>query len=148
MVDYTRTVDPDPGRPKKDPGQVPATSGEATNVDNFFNSEYGDLPEASALSAEEMDLNIEEKNDAFIIEAELEGYEEDEIDVELIGDRLVLKASKRAIGKSGDELYHLKKKWPDIDATVDVKGVDPNGLNISFDGYVLTITLEKRTSDQ
>lgn len=143
MVDYTRTRDEDPGRPQKDPGQVPATSGEITSVDNFFNSEHGDLPETSALNAEEVDLNIEEKEDIFVIEAELEGYNEDEIDIEVQDEKLFIKASKKAVGRSDDDLYHLKKKWPDIEAQVNVQGTKTSDFETSFDGYVLTIVLEK-----
>lgn len=128
-------------------GRIPAKSGDVWSAfDDFFNSRFGDLPEASELNNFSPEVNIKETDDKFIVEAELAGLKRDEIDVEIRGDELILKGDKRSFQEDEKEdYYHMERRYGSFYRSIPLdENVDADKCDASFEDGLLRVELKKK----
>ncbi|MBR5410052.1 MAG: Hsp20/alpha crystallin family protein [Clostridia bacterium] len=89
--------------------------------------------------------DIREKDDAFILEAELPGFKKEEIDVSLEGETLTIKAEHTAEQeeKKEDSYIRRERSYGSYVRRFDVTGVDTDALRAKFEDGVLQLTLPK-----
>jgi HSP20 family protein len=88
-------------------------------------------------------VDIEETDDAYVVEAEIPGVKRGDVDIELVGDELtisgeikekerkgILRRQTRRVGR-----FELRVTLPDQ--------VDPNGVQANLDSGVLTVRVPK-----
>ena len=102
--------------------------------------------EALALGGEGMDTgNVFEKEDKFVVKAELPGMREDDIDVSVVGDTLTIKGEKKTEAEvKEDDYYHCERSYGSFFRSVALPShVDAKKIEASYEEGVLEITLPK-----
>jgi HSP20 family protein len=90
-------------------------------------------------------VDVFEKEDKFIVKAELPGMKDDDIDVSVIGDTLSIKGEKKSETEVKDEdYYRSERSYGSFYRSIPLpSNVDANKVEASFDDGVLEITLPK-----
>ncbi len=98
-----------------------------------------------------MSLDMADHGDEFIVTADLPGFEKDDIDISLRGDRLRIEAEHTAETETeeGDEEYLRKERRQQsmTRALTVPEPVDEAGVSAEYRNGVLTITLPKEMGD-
>ncbi|QLD85867.1 Hsp20/alpha crystallin family protein [Natronomonas halophila] len=94
-------------------------------------------------------VDIEETDDAYVVTADLPGFDRDDIDVELAGDRLTLSATHtEAESEEGDEdggrYLRRERRQQSVSRSVRLpEPVDEDATEAEYNNGVLTVTLPK-----
>ena len=87
--------------------------------------------------------DIIEKEDSFLIETELPGYDKSEISVSMKEGVLTIHA-EHAGEQSPDEGYIRRERtWETVERSFEVSGVDTSAISAAYVNGVLTVTLPK-----
>ena len=87
--------------------------------------------------------DIIEKDDSFLIETELPGFDKGEISVNVKEGVLTVRAEHKAERPSDEGYIRRERAWETIERTFEVTGVDTSAISASFVNGVLTVTLPK-----
>jgi HSP20 family protein len=90
-------------------------------------------------------MDVFEKDDRFVVKAELPGMKDDDIDVSVIGDTLSIKGEKKTETEVKDEdYYRCERSYGTFYRSIPLpSNVDVNKIEASFDDGVLEVTLPK-----
>ncbi len=90
-------------------------------------------------------VDIFEKEDKFVVKAELPGMKEDDIDVSVVGDTLSIKGEKKTETEIKDEdYYRCERSYGSFYRSIPIpSNVDANKIEASFEDGVLEVTLPK-----
>ncbi len=117
---------------------------------NFFN-EFGERPFNFETGSFSPSLNMTENNTAFIVEVEVPGVSEDDIEITLTQDMLIIKGEKKAEQEVKEgSYYHLERRYGSFCRNIPLspKMVDQDNVKASFDKGILTITMPKLAEAQ
>lgn len=87
--------------------------------------------------------DIIEKDDSFLIETELPGYEKSEISVNVKEGVLTVRAEHAAERPADDGYVRRERAWETIERSFEVTGVDTAAISAAYVNGVLTVTLPK-----
>ena len=90
--------------------------------------------------------DIREKDGAYILEAELPGFEKKDIDIEINDGYLTLSANHKYEHDEKDDKGNFimrERKMGSFKRTYDTAGIDVENLKASFENGVLTLTMPK-----
>jgi HSP20 family protein len=92
-------------------------------------------------------VDVFEKEDRFVVKAELPGMKEDDIDVSVVGDTLSIKGEKKTEAEIKDEdYYRCERSYGSFYRSIPIpSNVDANKIEASFEDGVLEVTLPKST---
>jgi len=124
---------------------------ELEEVERRFRDTFGQslLPAWRRLPLEEKEwipaIDVFEKEDKFVVKAELPGMKEDDIDVSVIGDILTIKGEKKTEAEvKEDEYYRCERSYGSFFRSVALPShVDAKKIEASYEEGVLEITLPK-----
>ena len=90
-------------------------------------------------------IDVFEKEDKFVVKAELPGMREDDIDVSVVADTLTIKGEKKTEAEvKEDDYYHCERSYGSFFRTVALPShVDAKKIEASYEEGVLEITLPK-----
>jgi HSP20 family protein len=90
-------------------------------------------------------VDVFEKEDRFVVKAELPGMKEDDIDVSVVGDTLSIKGEKKTEAEIKDEdYYRCERSYGSFYRSIPIpSNVDANKIEASFEDGVLEVTLPK-----
>ncbi len=94
-------------------------------------------------------VDVAERDDEFVVTADLPGYEKDDIDVTLRGDQLRIDAEREQASEEGDEseegrYLRKERRHQSVSRSIDLpEDVDDEGVSARFQNGVLTVTLPK-----
>lgn len=91
-------------------------------------------------------IDVRETDAAFVVEAELPGVAEDDLDVQLSGNTLTISGEKRFEKKEdkGEEFHYLERAYGSFARSIPLPyDVDPDSVEAVFKNGVLTLTLPK-----
>jgi HSP20 family protein len=90
-------------------------------------------------------LDVFEKDDRFVVRAELPGMKEDDIDISVIGDTLSIKGEKKTETEVKDEdYYRCERSYGSFYRSIPLPSdVDANKIEANLDDGVLEVTLPK-----
>jgi HSP20 family protein len=111
------------------------------STSRFFSSDRG-LFEREVSPA----LDIEEREDDFLVTVDLPGVDEKDLDVSVANNVLTLKGEKTGSQESKTGKVYRKETWEgSFQRTVSLpRGVDPTSISASMIDGVLRVTLPKR----
>ncbi|WP_135821989.1 Hsp20/alpha crystallin family protein [Halostella litorea] len=94
-------------------------------------------------------VDVAERDDEFVVTADLPGYEADDIDLTVADDRLHLSAERseeRAVeGDDGARYHRRERRHQSANRTVRLPdAVDESAVTAEYEHGVLTVTLPKR----
>ena len=88
-------------------------------------------------------VDVFEKEDRFVVKAELPGMKEEDIDVSVVGDTLFIRGEKKTEIKEED-YYRCERSYGSFYRSIPLpSNVDANKIEASFDGGVLEVALPK-----
>lgn len=96
-------------------------------------------------------VDLVDEGDAYVVRADLPGYDRDEIDVELAGDALAISASRADEREEREEGSYIRRerRKRSVDRTVRIPGdVDEEATEARYDSGVLTVELPKAHADE
>lgn len=122
--------------------------------DNFFR-EFFTAPSVPTERSHLAPINIAELEDAISIEVELPGVPESDIDVEVLGNQLTIRATRSFNGKTeadgaeqserGSKDYHtVEHRYGSMSRRVELpRGLDTAAIDATFENGVLALTIPK-----
>jgi HSP20 family protein len=90
-------------------------------------------------------LDVFEKEDKFVVKAELPGMKEEDIDVSVVGDTLSIRGEKKTETEIKEEdYYRCERSYGSFYRSIPLpSNVDANKIEASFDDGVLEVALPK-----
>lgn len=107
---------------------------------NFFSDFFG-----TNNAPMELRTDITDKGDSFVLEADLPGFNKDDIKIDLENDRLTIKAERHSNTETTKNGYvRRERSFGSFERSFDVSGIDTAGIKANYTDGVLTLTLPKR----
>lgn len=96
-----------------------------------------------------MSVDVADNGDEFVVTADLPGFEKDDIDISLRGDRLRISAESTAETEEGDEDFlRRERSQRSMSRTLTLpEPVDESDVSAEYRNGVLTVTLSKIVGD-
>lgn len=108
--------------------------------DNFERNFFGN----SGKSLPDFRTDIRDLGDAFVLEAELPGFEKEDIHLDLKDGVLTVTASHKTETEEKKNSYvRRERKYGSFSRAFDVTGIDEAGVTAAYRNGVLTLTLPK-----
>ena len=108
--------------------------------DNFEKKFFGNT--TASLPAFRTD--IRDQGDKFLLEAELPGFNKEDISLELKEGILTIKAEHKENQDQKDgEYIRRERRYGSFSRTFDVTGIDENGITAAYHNGILELTLPK-----
>lgn len=97
---------------------------------------------------ESMAVDLVEQDDAYVVTADLPGFERDDVDVQLTDSTLRIEAEREEATEEEEDRYiRQERRQQSAQRSVRLPGeVDRQGVNARMQNGVLTVTLPKRES--
>lgn len=106
---------------------------------NFFSDFFG-----TNNAPMELRTDITDKGDSFVLEADLPGFNKDDIKIDLENDRLTIKAERHSNTETTKNGYvRRERSFGSFERSFDVSGIDTAGIKANYTDGVLTLTLPK-----
>jgi HSP20 family protein len=111
------------------------------HLDDLFRRHFGKPDGETWMPA----VDVFEKDDKFIVKAELPGMKDEDVDVEIVGDILKIKGEKKAESEVKKEDYHRSERsYGSFYRSIPIPStVDTDKIEASFEDGVLEVTLPK-----
>ena len=107
--------------------------------DNFFN--------APTVGTTSFRTDIQDQGDKFLLEAELPGFDKEDIQLDLKDNILTIKAQHKESNEQKDEgsnYIRRERRVGSFTRTFDVTGIDENGITATYNNGILALTLPKK----
>ena len=90
-------------------------------------------------------IEVFEKEDKFVVKAELSGMKEEDIDISVVGDTLTLKGERKAESEVKEEDYYCcERSYGSFSRSIAVpSNVDANKIEANYEDGVLEVSLPK-----
>lgn len=90
-------------------------------------------------------IDVFEKEDEFVVKAELPGMTEEDIDVSVVGDTLTLKGERKAESEvKKDDYYYCERSYGSFSRSIAIpSNVDAKKIEANYEDGVLEISLPK-----
>jgi HSP20 family protein len=90
-------------------------------------------------------VDVFEKDDRFVVKAELPGMKDDDVDVSVVGDTLTIKGERKTETEvKNEDYYRCERSYGTFYRSIPIpSNVDANKIEASFDDGVLEVTLPK-----
>ena len=109
----------------------------------FFGPYYGDR-----LAAFRTD--VQETDDAYILETDLPGFKKEDIDIQIKEDMLTIKAERHAAHENKEEknnYVRVERSCGSYSRSFEISGVDTDAITAKYEDGVLTLTLPKKAPE-
>ncbi len=111
---------------------------------NFFGNPFGFFG-SNALS--EFRTDITDTGDAYVLEADLPGFNKKDIHLDINGDVLSVRAERRSAHEEKDEnerVIRSERSYGSYRRDFDLSGVEPEGITAKYEDGVLKLHLPKK----
>lgn len=111
-------------------------------LDNMERSFFGNTNVVSAFRTD-----VSDTGDAFKLEAELPGFNKDDIKIDIENDCLTISAERKLDTTDEDKKSNFVKRerfYGSYSRSFDVTGIDVDTIEAAYDNGVLTLTLPKK----
>lgn len=110
-------------------------------IDSFFNTDY--FPEA--LNNGQMKVDIKEKDNKYLLEAELPGANKDDITVELRDDMLTISVERNEqIEEEKENYIRRERRYGSQSRSFYVENINAEDIKANFENGILSISLPKK----
>lgn len=90
-------------------------------------------------------IDVYEKDNKYMVKAELPGMKEEDVDVSVVGDRLTIKGEKKAESEVKEENYYRSERsYGSFFRSIDLPSdADPSKIEANYDDGVLEVAIAK-----
>lgn len=111
-------------------------------LDDFFTDNWS--PRRS-LARDTFKINVQQNEEAYLIEAELPGVNKDEIDIDLNEGRLIISVKREEnINEEKKNYIHRESRFSAMSRSVYLADADTKGIKAKLDNGVLNITVPRQ----
>ncbi len=114
--------------------------------DRFFRSffDMSDMMGSSGLSCG-FRVDIKDQKDSYVLEAELPGLTEDQINLSVDENTLKISAETKASGEENDsEYYYRERRYGHCERSFNLEGIKQDGIQAEYKNGILYVTLPKQ----
>jgi len=112
-------------------------------LDDFFNDGFSSVPSRNLLR-DSFKIDIIEKEDEYLIEADVPGVSKDEIDLSIDDDNLCISINRvEEANKDGKNYIHRERRSSSMSRRVRLAGAKLDEIKAKLDDGVLTVTIPK-----
>lgn len=113
-------------------------------IDDFFNGSLAPTGGVNPMAAS-FKVDVEDREDAYVVDAELPGYDKDDITITLEDGRLSIAAEKsESEEEEGKNYLHKERRTSSMKRTMCFKDIDEEHLEATLDAGVLRIVVPKK----
>lgn len=119
------------------------------DMENFEKVFFGDPYYRNALA--EFKTDITDEGDHFLLEADMPGFEKNDIHLDVSGDTLTIKAERLTKNKTEDKKDRYvcsERSYGSYSRSFDITGIDAAGIKAKYNNGVLSLTLPKKVEKQ
>ena len=119
------------------------------DMENFEKAFFGDPYYRNALA--EFKTDITDEGDHFLLEADMPGFEKNDIHLDVSGDTLTIKAERLTKNKTEDKKDRYvcsERSYGSYSRSFDITGIDAAGIKTKYNNGVLSLTLPKKVEKQ
>jgi len=117
----------------------------ATDFDRLFRSLAGGVPTDRVLRPI---VNVWVEESSVKVSAELPGVAAEDVEVEVLGDRLLLKGERRSDHEDGARVHRAERFFGTFERTIPLPfEVDPEGVEARLENGVLRLDLPRREKE-
>ena len=112
---------------------------------SFFNTPFSSFFGTQDLA--EFKTDVSDEGDHYLLEADLPGFEKKDIQLEISGDTLTVRAqrhSKLEEKDKKDKLVRIERSYGSYSRQFDISGVEAEQIKARYDNGVLKLTLPKK----
>ena len=112
-------------------------------LDDFFNDSFMSSPGRNLLR-DTFKLDIEEKENEYLIEAELPGITKEEIDLNIDDDNLCISVNRvEEANDDGKNYIHRERRWTSMSRRVRLANAKLDDITAKLDNGVLSVSIPK-----
>lgn len=115
---------------------------------SFFNSPFSSFFGTQDLA--EFKTDVTDEGDHYLLEADLPGFEKKDIQLEISGDTLTVRAlrhSKVEEKDNKDKLVRIERSYGSYSRQFNISGVEAERIKARYDNGVLKLTLPKKQAE-
>lgn len=119
------------------------------DMENFEKAFFGDPYYRNALA--EFKTDITDEGDHFLLEADMPGFEKNDIHLDVSGDTLTIKAERLTKNKTEDKKDRYvcsERSYGSYSRSFDITGIDAADIKAKYNNGVLSLTLPKKVEKQ
>ena len=119
------------------------------DMENFEKAFFGDPYYRNALA--EFKTDITDEGDHSLLEADMPGFEKNDIHLDVSGDTLTIKAERLTKNKTEDKKDRYvcsERSYGSYSRSFDITGIDAAGIKAKYNNGVLSLTLPKKVEKQ
>ena len=111
-------------------------------LDNLEKNFWGDL----ATNVSSFRTDVLDKGDKFVLEAELPGFQKEDIDIRVDGNTLIVSAQHKEESeeKKDGKFIRRERKYGSFSRSFDVTDIDHGKIHAAYENGVLTVELPKQ----
>lgn len=110
----------------------------------FFGSRYNDFFRTADLA--EFKSDVTDEGDHFLLEADLPGFNKEDIHLDLDGDTLTIQAERHSNveHKEKDKVVRVERSYGSYSRQFDISNINADGIRASYNNGVLQLLLPKK----
>lgn len=96
----------------------------------------------------EFRTDLKDTGDAYVLEADLPGFEKKDINIEMNGDILTITAERHSEHEEDDKkknYIRCERSYGSYERQFDISGVESDGITAKYENGVLTLNMPKKT---
>lgn len=114
---------------------------------NFFENPWGNFFGMQDLA--EFKTDVTDEGDHYLLEADLPGFDKNDINLDITGDTLTVHAERRSRIEEKDKkdkVIRMERSYGSYSRQFDVSGIDTDKIKAKYDNGVLKIEMPKKES--
>lgn len=110
-------------------------------LDNFEKNFWGEL----STNVSSFRTDVLDRGDKFVLEAELPGFQKEDIDIQIDGGTLTISAQRTetAEEKKDGQFVRRERRFGSFQRSFDVSNIDQNNISAAYENGVLSLQLPK-----
>lgn len=110
----------------------------------FFGPRFDDFFRSADLA--EFKTDVTDEGDHYLLEADLPGFQKEDIHLDLDGDTLTIRAERHSNveKKERNKVVRVERSYGSYSRSFDISGIDTEGIKARYDNGVLQLTLPKK----
>lgn len=114
---------------------------------NAFNDFFGDYDMGKFPAVSDFRTDIKDNGDSYALEAELPGFDKNDIKIDIENDLLTISAEKQTSNEEKDEkgkYIRRERSYGAVKRSFDVSAIDIDTIGAEYKNGILTLTLPKK----
>jgi HSP20 family protein len=108
-----------------------------------FSRDWPALAELGGANGWRWGMEIEDQDDAIVVRAEAPGFEPGDFDLQVRGNQLILRATKRTEKEEKERGYREEQRRACFEAVTLPPGINADKIDAKYHSGVLTVTMPK-----